>query len=327
MKIAYIDLNYPDHFEDYSYFPKSYGGGRIVAGPMMEKLDEFYVYSDERSFKNLKDNKKSQAKVLDWPKREALRNGACVKSIIPEADDYDLFFSHTTNINLNLTNCRSKKYGVWTIGWRETIHQDIGHVICFSQKFQEPIFLGSPNIYHAVIGPKMEPFQEHQKEDMIFQCTRHCDTFQSIQVAQLALKYNIKTVFAGPISDNYSLMNFIDNQKTFYLGCISQEDKIKYNKIAKFHTQFQTYPTCATLSAKESLSYGTPIMATNIGEWSNFIINGLNGFIINNEEDFINAWNSRDQIKQVNCYNNVIRFSEDQMIKDFYYVFKQIIEL
>ena len=44
-------------------------------------------------------------------------------------------------------------------------------------------------------------------------------------------------------------------------------------------------------------------MATNIGEWSNFIINGLNGFIINNEEDFINAWNFRDKIKQVNCEN------------------------
>ena len=326
MKIAYIDLNYPDHFEDYSYFPKSYGGGRIVAGPMMEKLDDFYVYSDERSFKNLKDNKKSQAKVLDWPKREALRNGACVKSIIPEADDYDLFFSHTTNINLNLTNCRSKKYGVWTIGWRETIHQDVENVVCFSQKFQEPIFLGKPNIFHAVIGPKMEKFQEYKKEDMIFQCTRHTDCFQSIQVAQLALKYNIKTVFAGPIANNYPLMDFIDNKTTFYLGSISQEDKIKYNKIAKFHTQFQTYPTCATLSAKESLSYGTPIMASAIGEWPNFIVEGLNGFIIRSEQDFIKAWENRDNIKQLNCYNSVIKYSEDKMIEEFYEVFDQIVK-
>jgi hypothetical protein len=326
MKIAYIDLNYPDHFEDYSYFPKTYGGGRIVAGPMMEKLDDFYVYSDERSFQNLKDNKKSQAKILDWPKREALRNGACVKSIIPEADDYDLFFSHTTNVNLNLSNCRSKKYGVWTIGWRETIHPDIQNVICFSQKFQEPIFLGRPNIFHAVIGPKMDPFQEYQKEDMIFQCTRHVECFQSIEVAQLALKHNIKTIFAGPIGNNYRLMDFIDNKTTLYLGSISQEDKIKYNKIAKFHTQFQTYPTCATLSAKESLSYGTPIMASAIGEWPSFIVEGLNGFIVRSEKDFLKAWENRDNIKQLNCYNSVVKYSEDKMIQEFYEVFNQIVK-
>jgi hypothetical protein len=326
MKIAYIDLNYPDHFEDYSYFPKSYGGGRIVAGPMMEKLNDFYVYSDERSFQNLKDNKKSQAKILDWPKREALRNGACVKSVIPEADDYDLFFSHTTNINLNLSNCRSKKYGVWTIGWKETIHQDIENVVCFSQKFQEPIFLGRPNIFHAVIGPKMDSFQEYQKEDMIFQCTRHVECFQSIEVAQLALKYNIKTIFAGPIGNNYRLMDFIDNKTTFYLGSISQEDKVKYNKIAKFHTQFQTYPTCATLSAKESLSYGTPIMASAIGEWPSFIVEGLNGFIVRSEQDFLKAWENRDNIKQLNCYNSVVKYSEDKMIQEFYEVFNQIVK-
>lgn len=326
MKIAYIDLNYPDHFEDYSYYPKTYGGGRIVAGPMMERLDDFYVYSDERSFQNLKDNKRSQAKVLDWPKREALRNGACVKSVIPEADDYDLFFSHTANINLNLSNCRSKKYGVWSVGWRETIHPDIQNVIFFSQKFQEPILLGKPNIFHAVIGPKMDPFQEYQKEDMIFQCTRHVECFQSIEVAQLALKYKIKTIFAGPIGNNYRLMNFIDNKTTFYLGSISQEDKIKYNKIAKFHTQFQTYPTCATLSAKESLSYGTPIMASSIGEWPSFIVQGLNGFIIQTEQDFVKAWENRDNIKQLNCYNSVTKHSEDRMIEEFYSAFEQIVK-
>ena len=326
MKIAYIDLNYPDHFEDYSYYPKTYGGGRIVAGPMMERLDDFYVYSDERSFQNLKDNKRSQAKILDWPKREALRNGACVKSVIPEADDYDLFFSHTANINLNLSNCRSKKYGVWSVGWRETIHPDIQNVIFFSQKFQEPILLGKPNIFHAVIGPKMDPFQEYQKEDMIFQCTRHVECFQSIEVAQLALKYKIKTIFAGPIGNNYRLMNFIDNKTTFYLGSISQEDKIKYNKIAKFHTQFQTYPTCATLSAKESLSYGTPIMASSIGEWPSFIVQGLNGFIIQTEQDFVKAWENRDNIKQLNCYNSVTKHSEDRMIEEFYSAFEQIVK-
>jgi glycosyltransferase involved in cell wall biosynthesis len=121
-------------------------------------------------------------------------------------------------------------------------------------------------------------------------------------------------------------MNFIDNKTTFYLGSISQEDKIKYNKIAKFHTQFQTYPTCATLSAKESLSYGTPIMASSIGEWPSFIVEGLNGFIVKTEQDFVKAWENRNNIKQINCYNSVTKHSEDKMIEEFYSAFEQIVK-
>jgi glycosyltransferase involved in cell wall biosynthesis len=327
MKIAYIDLNYHDHFEDYSYHPKTYGGGRIVAGAMMDKLDNFYIYSDEKSFKNLKDGKKSQAKIIDFNKRQALCNGACVKSIIPEADEYDLFFSHTTHINLNLSNCRSQKYGVWSIGFQETIHPDIQHVVFFAKNFQNPILLGRPNIYHAVIGPNIENFKEYKKEDLIFQCTRHTELFQSTIVANFALKNNIQTIFAGPIQKGYPLMDFIDNKTTHYIGEISNEEKIKYNKLAKFHTQFQTYPTCATLSAKESLSYGTPIMATNIGEWPSFIQEGINGFIISNEEDFIRAWGKRDLIDQKKCYDSIVQFSESNMIDQFNTVFKKIINI
>jgi hypothetical protein len=324
MRIAFIDLNYPDHFEDYSYSPKNYGGARIVPGAMMERKNDFFIYSDEKSFQNVNNGKKQQCKILDWPKRNALRNGECLKSVIPEADDYDLFFWNATNIKLNLDNCRNKKHVVWSIGWRETVHQNIENLICFSFKFQQPVLLGMPNIYHAVIGPNIEGFTEYQKEDIIFQCTRHVECFQSIQVAQLGLKYGIKTIFAGPIGKDYPLMNFIDNKTTFYLGSISQEEKIKYNKLAKFHTQFQTYPTCATLSAKEALSYGTPIMASTAGEWPNFILEGINGFIIRNEQDFIKAWEARDSIKQLNCYNSILKFSEEKMIDEFYCAFEKI---
>ena len=67
-------------------------------------------------------------------------------------------------------------------------------------------------------------------------------------------------------------------------------------------------------------------MASAIGEWPNFIVEGSNGFIIRSEQDFIKAWENRDNIKQLNCYNSVIKYSEDKMIEEFYEVFDQIVK-
>lgn len=324
MKIAYIDLNHPDFFEDYSYAPKRYGGGRIIPGPLMELYQNFVIFSDKRSFDNVRPDKIGQCRILEWESRKAIREGVALKTILPDAESYDLFFHANTNIHLNLEGLKAQQV-IWSVGWSETIHPTNTHVMFFDQEHQMPLMShGNHAIYPIVIGPKVEPFQEYLKEDLIFQCTRHEKCFQSIEVAQLALKYGIKTVFAGPMQHGYPLPNYIDNKTTFYLGQISQEEKISWNKRAKFNTQLQSWPTCATLSAKESLSYGTAIISLPIGGWPSFIKQGINGFIIQSEQDFVNAWASRDTIKQKNCHDTALEYSEDKMIEKLQQAFKTI---
>lgn len=315
MRIAYIDLNYPDFFEDYSYMPKRYGGGRIVPAPMMELFNDFLIYADPRSFDNVRPDKLSQCRALSWESRQAIRNGAPLKDFISQAESFNVFFHNNTNIHLNLEGLKAQQV-VWAVGWSETVHPENTNVIFFDRFHQQPLLShGNHIIYDIVIGPKIEPFQEYQKEDLIFQCTRHEKCFQSMEVAQLSLKYGIKTIFAGPIQHGYPLRDYIDNKTTIYLGLISQEEKIKYNKIAKAHTQFQSWPTCATLSAKEAMSYGTFPIALPIGGWPDFIKNGVNGFIINSEADFVAAWEKRNTISQRECYNTACEHSEDKMIE------------
>lgn len=315
MKIAYIDLNHPDFFEDYSYEPRRYGGGRIIPGPLMEKFNNFFIFSDIRSFSNVRQDKLKQCRNLDWDARRSIRDGARLKDIIPNAEEYDLFFHANTNIHLNLDGLNAKQ-AVWSVGWSETINPLNKNVFFFDEQHQQPIMTATDhNISKIIIGPRLEPFQEYPKEDLIFQCTRHEKCFQSIEVAQLALKYKIKTVFAGPMQNGYPLPNYIDNITTFYLGQISNAEKISWNKRAKFNTQLQSWPTCATLSAKESLSYGSAIISLPIGGWPDFIKQGVNGFIINSENDFVNAWAARDSISQRNCYATAEEHSEDKMIE------------
>ena len=63
-----------------------------------------------------------------------------------------------------------------------------------------------------------------------------------------------------------------------------------------------------------------------VGGWPDFIREGINGYIIRSEQDFTNAWNNRDNIKQIDCYNTATEHSEERMITQFTEAFKKILE-
>jgi len=314
MKIAYLDLNEDDLIEDYSLTPNKYGGGRIIAASLLDKLKDFFIYSNIKSFDNIDDNKKNQCFSLDLNSRRAIKSGLPLKNYIKNADEYDIFFHHHADVFLNLENCKSQKQAVWPVGWAETVHSKTKNILLFDPEVQATKYSEFAKIYKIVIGPRFEKFQEYKKEDFIFQCSRHCNEYQSIQLAQLCNKHNIKIYFAGPIVPGYELLNFIDNKNSFYLGSISQEIKIAFMKKSKFNAQLQTYPISATLTGKECSSYGVSIMASEIGGWKNYIKHGINGFFIRNENDFFNAWENRDKIKQKDCYELGLEHSEENMI-------------
>jgi len=315
MKIAYIDVNESDCIEDYHVAPKKYGGGRIIAAALLNQLDDFHIYGDEKCFDGIPIEKRKQGHFLCERERQAIKNGAPLKNYIPNSDEYDIFFHHFAATYLNLQGCRSQKQVVWPVGWREIVHPYHKHVLLFDIKNQEPQLTSNHKVYNIVIGPKFPVFQEYPKEDMIFQCSRHCRAYHSIEVAYYALKHEITTVFAGPIDKDYPLLNFINNKITYYLGVIDQKTKEDFMKRAKVNTQFQDYNISVTLAAKEAASYGCTIFATKMGGYKNFIKDGVNGFFIFSDMDFCNSWNKLDDIKQINCYNEALQFSEDKMVE------------
>ncbi len=327
MNIAYIDLNYEDHFEDFSDLPIKYGGARVVPSALLYNNPNFHIYANSKCFSNIKDLEiLKRCHVLDWPSREKIRSGAYVKDVIPESDNYDIFFTTATDIKLNLTHCRSKKSVIWSIGMQEGINPENKHLVCFSYQYQHPRLQHNNHIiHHAVIGPKVPNYQEYKKEDMIFQCTRHNKLFSSIEMAGLAIKNGVKTVFGGPIENGYDLLSYIDNKTTFYLGEVDYQTKVEYYKKSKFVSSLNTYPTCATLSAKEAMSYGCAVLATPVGEWPYYVLEGFNGFIVNDERSFLNAWSQRDSIKQINCWNTAYQHREEKMVSEFNGIFENIV--
>ena len=314
MKIAYFDLNEDDFCEDYSDNPNQYGGGRIVAAGLLDSVGYIDIFGDLKCFTNVKESKKHQCFALPSEIKNKIKAGEEIKNLIPNAESYDIFFHHFANRSINLNGLPNSKQVVWPVGWKESVSSKIKNVLLFDFN-SETRYSPDTKIYKIVIGPKFSPFQEYKKEDFIFQCSRHCQHYSSIQVAEFCNKNNIKAYFAGPIDEGYKLLEEIDNKNTFYLGVISQDLKRELFKKSKANVQIQNYPISVTLTAKEAASYGNMIIKYPNGndDWVSFIEESKNGFFVKNGKEFLDAWSKRNTIKQLDCYSLGKQHSEENM--------------
>lgn len=318
-KVSYIDLNHHDHYESYCIKPKKYGGGRIFASWAKELLDDFHIYSIEKSFLDICDTEnKNNCHTISQEQINAIKNGQLLSSVLPETNNSDIILHHFSNqwINTNIPQA------VWAVGVNEYIHPNIEHLMLYSRNRQRCILTNSnTKIYDIVIGVDCpDSFSPNKKEDFIFQCSRHNEQFGSAKVASFCNKYHITAYFAGPIDNSYNFLQFIDDKNTFYLGEIEEAEKISFSKRARASTFLHGWPTPFNLSAITSLSHGTPVITSNSGFWPDLVISGQNGFIIdiNNEQELLDAWHSTAYIDQKNCYESVYpRYNTRSMIDSF----------
>lgn len=336
MKIAYCDFNHDDHFENYSLTPDSYGGGRIFASVAKEKIADFHIFSNEKSFRTLGPNEnKANCHPLTSEQRERLRANIPVAEVIENAGDFDLFVHHHVNWNINLTGLPKAKECCWAVSVGEVCHPNNKNVLLYNS-YQNLRCYNQPNLYKVVIGIPLPEFQEYKKGDYIFQCTRHTPMFNTIEIAKFCRRYGIQGYFSGPIDRDYPLHEYMDDKVTHYLGVISHEDKVNYLKNAKMTTYLHSWPTPFNLSAVESLSHGTPVLSSSLGFWPSLIRNGENGFMIDGidenlsycrqdfSEKMLEIYYKMDTISQKKCHVSIMQFSDMEMIDSFYNAFTEI---
>lgn len=322
MKIAYIDFNANDFYEDYSISPKKYGGGRIFASAAKEYNKDFHIFANIKSFDNLtKDENYHNCHPLTKEARDGIRRGNVnIERIIPEINQYDLIVHHQVNHFINSPNI---PVACWAIGYGEVVHPKNKNLLLYNNYQNTIVSNPETKTYHCVIGKDIPKFQNYEKQDFIFQCTRHIDYFGSIEVAKICNNYQIPVVFAGPIMDGYPLLDHVDGKLIKYIGEISEETKIEYLKKAKLCTFLHKWPTPFNLSAIESLSYGTPIATTRVGFWPS-LVNGLNGDFINTLSDLPKIF--YNNFKQEDCYQSSTFYSKENMLKSFFDSFNLILK-
>lgn len=309
-KVLYIDFS--SGFEDISLNPKRYGGvGRTIA-LLKENIKNFYIICCGESFENNPNHK--NVFFLSKEDINLIRNGVKLSNFIND-NDYDLVFHNATDVFINT----KLKQLVWGVGQYEQF--DIRHENCLfhNYKTQQPIINNlNSKIYEFILGIEQPEFKEYQKENFIFQCSNHFNLMGSIELAIFCNRNKIDCVFAGPIAENYKLLDYM-GQYAKYIGEITEDVKIEILKSAKMYgSLFQMPINTLTLGIKQAMSYGCSILSTYAGAIPNYIKNNYNGFLIRNENEFIDAWECGDDIKQLNCYNTIKdNFSKKQMVESF----------
>ena len=329
MIIANIELS---ENEDYSPFnSKRYGGGSVFgkyALPLLNSEEsKLYIYGRSKNFENVtQEEGRSRCIELTNDQIQLLKQGYPVAKIIPNSSNWDILIHNQESFAFNTQGLKCKQV-CWLAFVNQTIWplNDAGFVYSYNQN---PIL--DPNrtkLMKVQIGTFVPtPFQEYTKEDYLFQVTRMDSTMNPIKTVKLCNKFNIKGYFAGPILNNYPLLEHIDNKNTFYIGVLTEQEKIKMLKGARLFGGIQDWDTIWNLSCHQSLAYNTPVVCYKRGFFNELIQDGVDGFYYeDNEESFLNIWESSKNINQLDCYKKALKFSEKEMVTSFVNNFKLLL--
>lgn len=319
MKILLLELSGSDSC---SRKPNRYAGAGPSLRRLAENIDDCYLAAEKSCFEE-----DINEKCISLS-REDITNIRNFKplNLYLFGSGYDVLVYSDHNIVLNT----EKPQICWAVGANEKINPEIKHLLLHNAKWQQPIIQNSETkIYEFVLGIDTLAFEERNKRDIVFQCSNHYYQIGSDVLAYWCRHNKITAMFAGPISKDFEkdFLKQIDYEYTFYLSQISEGEKIKLLNEAKVYAGLWTHQINGpTLGVKQALSYGCSIITTSAGIMPEVIENGVNGFIIQNEEEFVNAWKNRDIISQKKCWNKSNDWSTEKMVNSFKLVVEEVIK-
>jgi len=150
------------------------------------------------------------------------------------------------------------------------------------------------------------------------------------EAIQIAKKCGKKLIMAGIIQDRDYFEQEISphfSEKIVFVGSVGPEkrNELLGNAYALLHPIYFAEPF--GLSVVESMACGTPVVAFNKGSMPELIDSGVNGFIVENVQEAVEALKQIPQIDRQSCRATVEkRFSVDRMVEDYIKVYQQIIE-
>lgn len=328
MKIAYFDLNFTFYHESYSIYNANRYGGASVFAKYLKEIPNYYIFADEKCFDTVDDIHETKERcVFITPKqRLELQKHVPLKEIVDfDFSDFDLIVHHHVSSPLNLQGLKAKQL-IWNVGYQDYIHPRVENLLLYNQYQKPNIQNPKTNVFYFQLGTLIPiTCPTNKKENYIFQCCRHCTEFCSVEVADFCRKNRIKAYFAGPIVGDYPILNSIDNKYTFYLGEISQDEKLYYTQHARLYCLLFNWHAPFNLSMIEALSHGTPVVTTNINFTASIIKHGYNGFFARDDSELLKAWDLAPKIEPINCYRSSLRYSHFNMLDSLFRVFERVL--
>ena len=320
LKIACFDLGYAD--EDYSILNcRKYGGGAVV-GRYFKQLDNFHLYAPEKAFENLDEyDRKGNCFALSNDVLSNLRNNHPIDNVIPSIYDYDIILHGHGTFSFNKTLDLKSPIVHWSGFDGHCGHPNNNYILLYRNNFFS--CYGEKPKYVKIGKHVPKDFEEYNDRDGVFQCTQHCNDFDTISIANECIRHKIKGYFAGPISTNYALMNYIDNVNTFYLGVISEKEKLDLSKKCVLYTLPLTCNVTFNQSAIEANGLGTPLLTRRVGWFNEYIKDGINGFFYDGT-NFLDIYNKAKNVNRRSCWDSAKEYSIEEMQYTFYKAFEEI---
>lgn len=173
-------------------------------------------------------------------------------------------------------------------------HADI--VTCDGEKILSILQLLSSHpkvikIYHGVDTSLFKPSITRQ-DDVVISTRRLEPLYDVGSVIQAVVKvresYPVKMIVAGDGSQRGYLEDMVSNLKAkqyiTFLGSLTREELAKQLGEAGIYTTSSLSDT-TSVSLLEAMACGLPVIATNVGENSYWIKNGINGYIVESAPD------------------------------------------
>ena len=315
MKIAYFDLGYSH--EQYGLCPTKYGGGGVAARYLKEDPDiEFHIFAQKKSFLNVSFLERvDRCHSLPDNILQAIMNGHSLDSIFNMSDfKFDIILHPHTCASINRGSFKGPV--VHFCGFDGTAGHHLNDYILLYDDTFSPKFGEKPK-YIRIGKPVPEKFNFYPKAPYIFQCSRHDDHMNSIEVAKNCSENHIHGYFAGPIHGSYPLMEYIDNKYTYYLGEIDESTKLGYYRHATLFTLLHKWNPPFNQSVIEAQAQGTAILVNNQGPFFNkYLKHEINGFDYS-KISFREAFEKASNISQKACWESAREYDVSVMVNSF----------
>lgn len=308
-------------YEDYSLNSNRYGGASTIARYFVDFHEDFHVFAPGQCFNDIS-VKKGNLHNITSEQINDLLNFKPIKDIIPELVNFDIVLGCYVEKHLNFDEIKAKNV-VWSVGINERIHPQ-NKILLLYNKEQNPICTTDTQIHYFQLGIRFPEYQKRDKRFQLFQCSRHCYEFGSVNTAQFCNKYKIKAYFAGPIVNGYPIKDYVDNINTFYIGEINSSAKKQLYQDSLIYITLFDWPVPFSLSFIEAAAYNCGIITTYQGFSREFIKEGTNGYFVSNEENLFNAINNCDKLNQEHIYLEACKYNDKNMINSLWNCFKEI---
>jgi len=153
------------------------------------------------------------------------------------------------------------------------------------------------------------------------------------EAIEIAKKTGERLILSGNILKEYGdyfefrLKPLIDGKQIQFVGASEFEKKIDLFKNAKALLYPIKRPEPFGLVVIEAMACGTPVIAHNVGAMPELIKDGKTGFLVNSQEQMVEAIKKIGQINRIDCHRHVARkFSLEKMVNKYEALYNKILK-